>query len=83
MPQSPHNSLSVVKILNSPPGDDLLFIDDFAIETLSTTNAGFTLENEEMEVSFSTRNGLMRDVVTKRDNVKMEVCAEPRRSVRL
>ena len=74
MPNSPQNSLSSVKILNLADSSNPQHYDGFDVESISTSNDVITLENEELAVSFSTENGLMKSVTTKRDGIKMQVC---------
>lgn len=75
-PHSAQNSLSNVKILNMPGNANLQHIDDFLIEPTSTSNEEFSLDNEELTVFFSTSNGLMKSVTTKRDDIKMQVAVD-------
>nr|XP_039268766.1 alpha-mannosidase 2-like [Styela clava] len=72
----PQNSLSKVDLLNVQEANNLHFCDDFTVTTKPSVTEEFSIENEELIASFSTKNGLLRSVTTKRDKNKMKVAID-------
>lgn len=73
---SPQNSLSKVDLLNVEENTNVHYSDDFTVTTKPSVTEEFVIKNEELIASFSTKNGLLQSVTTKRDGIKMQVAID-------